>query len=430
MTGIDDFLNHESGKSGRSKVLRGWNKDGSVTVWLHTKYPPKPIWRYKLPIPVTYKDKTTKVEITEVWTRQFVSHDPEYVHRDFYERDREGNRRTPPSDPFGILLERIYQAVVSGRLEPMAPVWSVTNSKGETTVLHAAGICGLLSGNKVAEQYAVAAAKVGVPLSKAWQQTANAKLAYVFAVVNDAKPGDGVQLAIETSLLGDEVKKAIHNAKDSFGAQHANPLVTPYALRWKYNKNETPMNMYSASAIGVAVLPLRDEIRDLIYSDLSPTFGEDELTPYNIAHMRSYVETYMPANVQRIIDLNACFGNIKAVKPNENHSNSEPAEFTSNRVDVKTQAPQAPQANEEMVACDSCGKPMPETAPICPHCGYVYEQAAPPPPPPPVVRKRSEAKAAQQVQQALPATPSPQPTRTLQPGGDDFPFLFLALGLD
>lgn len=424
MSDINDFLNHDTGKAKHSKVLRGWTKDGSITVWLHTKYPPKPIYRYKLPIPFTYTDKT-KVEKTEVWTKYFVTHDPETVHKSMYARNQAGQREVPPSDPFGVLLEEIYQAVMSRRLHPMTTVWSVTDGAGATTNLTAAGICGLLQGNKIPDFIQTAASAHGLLMSRAWQESSNAKLFYVFAVVNDAKPADGVQLAVETSLLGDKVKGAIHHARESFGAALANPLVTPYAFRWKYYKDKMPIEKYDAIPIGSGVVPLRDDIKELIFSE--PPDDRDEVTPYNVAHLRSYVEAYMPKQVQAMFDLDRIF-KVKAEKPTFNKKAADDfggEQQTSNRVDVPAKPAQKPpqQAQSvELVACDSCGQAMPETAAVCPHCGYVYEQAAPPPPPPPPqpIRKRSEMKA-QAHQTQLPTVRNDEPNTTLA-DGDDFPF--------
>lgn len=433
MSDINDFLNHESGTRGkRAKTLR-WTKNGEVTVWLHTKYPPKPTWRYKLPIPVTYPDKLLKMDKTDVWTKYFVSHDSENVHRAMYERDENGQRKVPPKDPFGKLLEAVYQLVVTRKIDPMTPAWVVRDDVKQT-IFTAAGFCGLLSGQKIpyyitASMQEAAKNKSPVLSTPGWQQTANAKLYYVFAVVDNNAVDEGVQLAVETSLLGDCVKKAIHKAKEVFGSAHSNPLKTPYAFKWTYKKNETPMNMYDSTFTSTNVVPLTPAIEELITSDDSSLPDDSEyLQPYNVAHLRSYVETYMPQQLQSKLNLDSLFDGVKAVKPERKQNNE-----TSNRVDVPqpmkhetstryvdTSALTSSESEEsdDLVECDECGKAIGANDPKCKYCGHVYIEETPPPPPQKqAIRKRSELKGAQ----PLPTPPAASVNHSLD-DKDDFPF--------
>lgn len=415
MSSIDDFLNHEGARTTRAKKLGNWKEDGSIIVWLHTQYKPLPMWRFALPIQVTYKEKQSNKEVTKVFAQRFISYDIEATLKNQYKRDTNGQREYPPHDPIGKLVESMYQAIQNGTLDPFERVWYCEGDDKIVDVC-AAVFCGYLNQSSP-DEFKNKAKKAGIKMATYWQDSVQTKLQYAFAVVDNDKPENGVQLAVETNLLGDKMKTAIHNAVETFGKANADPLKTPYAFKWKFNKNaDSPMKMYDAVACGLQVVPLTPEIATLI-RDTEPPDDRELRKPYHKGKMRSYVETYMPEKVQRLFNLDWIFDGEKSGPGEEStHSESVQSQPLTRQFKAAVAEPEV-----ELVECDGCGKAIKETDEICPYCGKVYVEATPPPPPPPkAIRKRSELK-----NNVVPMRQPPPPLQQVDESpfdGDDIPF--------
>ena len=385
MNSLDDFLDHRSSDRSGGQFLSKWKKDKRVDVWLHTKRLPIALWRHGLPrVAVIEKDGQPE---RHVWGGNYVCWEDEKVLKAQYRRDENGQREKPPAHcPICRLIDWAWRAVDSGKVDWTKPLFRFEgDDPKETQVLHVGGICNLFGQDDLSEEQKKQLKKAGISQQEAWKENAFAKMSYLFCVVDNAHPGNGVQIAIEANLLGDKVKDVLADARESLGNDKGNPFTHPFCIQWEHRPDEKAFNK-KYHARRMERIAITDEISKLIRGP-APDL-ENTLAPFNKATMRAILEK-------------ACL--LKGVPWDKIFDVEEPEADTAvgNVPEPEDDAPEvttSDAAEDDMVACDACGKAMSPDAAECPHCGQKYEveaAAPPPPPPPPKLRKRSELKAAQ-----------------------------------
>lgn len=408
---INEFLNHKS--SDRGAFLKNWKEKKKLNVFLHTRVLPLPIWQHGLPKVVVLDDEDGE-STRKVWTGKHVCHETEDVLKRQFKRDEDGDRIAPPKR-CGICrtAEHVRGMVRRGEVGMCDPLFRFEASAPEdTVVLRAAGFYNgyprSMKEASKAEAEAIRAA--GVSLKEAWKENALAKLAYIFAVVVADDPGSGVQISVETGLLGDRVKDVIANMMESKGSEAGNILTHPYCIQWEYREDAKKFDeKYDARPIErVEPTP---EILELIRGPRPDFGGADK--KFKSAVVRTMLED---ACVKpKLFDWDELFG----------RGGDEEAEPEAPRGGGRTPevASSAPAEEDEEVACDQCEAPMKLSDPKCPHCGHVYDAEkraaqeaaakakAEPPSPPKGMRKRGAKK------DVAPAKPAPAP----EPGASDAP---------
>lgn len=379
---IDDFLKHRSREG--SKFLRGWKEKGWIEVWLHTKQLPIALWQHRFPrMQVSEKDGASTVTF---FGQSLNCLEDENVLKQQNKYNPDGSRAVPPTKcPVCKLLVTLENMVLDGKLGWTDPVFrfeGATDPK-HNIVLHAGGIYGSFGGKlNEAEQAKLRAAGISQQ-EDGWKESAVAKLNYAFVVVDDAAPQEGVQVMIETGLLGDKVKDVINGRIAALVRMHGkdgaekmgNPLKTPYIFKLTHNKTRgIPFNQkYGALYIEA---PLRPEIEELIKGpkpDLTQV-----LAPLNPAVLRGVMEKYA------VVDLpwDEIFG--KDVVASDGQQPAEAAQADADIEFPPKEAPKPAPAGGRRVAapppaptvatlpCEKCGHPMLETEDLCKKCGQRY----------------------------------------------------------
>lgn len=379
--GLDAFLGHGEG-GGKRKFLGKWKDDGQIVVFLSTRADiAYPSWVHGFQYRDTIKDKDTDEEVEILRFARFVSPDPEIVHMQQYFRDDNDRMKLPPRlDPFLKLREWL-------RFECSEPndavVFEWENPKnGERIQWRKGHLARLVDRGK---------ANFGASL--------DTKLEYLFVVIDADKPGDGPQITRETRSLGDAMKAVIKAEIESNG-QEGNPLMNPYAFKWKFNKNADPNKMYSAARFNAAKLTpaIREAIMatefpdptidtkpragdkakiraameeaariDLPWDHLFPASWKDEdeeATSFNFGANAGGDggETQERKPAGRTPEVNT--------KAGETSSGGDAGGGRVRRKKVE-QPPSPPK--EELIACDDCGHMMSPKATKCPKCGAEYE---------------------------------------------------------
>jgi hypothetical protein len=252
----------------------------------------------------------------------------------------------------------------------------------KSRVIHVGGLYGAfgekdLGGDQLAEMK-----KHGIYQRDAWQESALAKLSYLFAVVNLSKPEDGVQLAVEAQSLGNAVKKVIRDAmsSDDLGPQKGNPFVSPYPIRWTYH--DDPKLAYAMKYEARKLSGTVPESVLKLITGPKPSLSS-VLDPFNKDLMRAAMERHC---VVKGVPWDAIFAPPKGGDEEEPEAGRE-----SSSPEIQTEP--KTQKDDELVACDGCEKAMKASDSECPHCGMKYDVAAEPDPPPPpkALPKRSAA---------------------------------------
>lgn len=427
---IDEFLGHQTSSS-RGGYLRGWAKrdNHQVDVWLHTQGGIWPLWRHGLPRRVNITREGSPA--WEVWGGDYNCWESEKVLTRQFRRDDDGNRMSPPEVcPICKLIEWVRSEIFAERLDWTEKIFRLeADNAADSRIIHAGGITGLFNRRDLGDAEKQSLRDAGIHPAKVWMEVAHAKAQYLFCVVDESNPGNGIQKAIEKADLGDKVKSTIKAQMESLSADgrgpEGNPSLMPYAFRWKYNTadNIEFNKKYSVIPLSAVKCPLRPEVEELIKGELPEV--EDDLKKFDAAELRAQLEEYALIDFpwDEIFD-----------SPQPKTTKEEPkapprtgpripmatpaTPSTTSKVIPKLGAPKVapkvaqkappPEPSGDLVACDNCKEPMPIEAKSCPHCKMVYEEEEASPPEPPRIPTRSEALAARKAAAAAKPADAPK----------------------
>jgi hypothetical protein len=373
---LDQFLGHSSSSSSRTEYLSKWKKNTPprVDVWLHTKALIEPLWRHGVPRLFTRKDRTTGEETVEVWSGDWLCWEDESVLTKQYLRDNDtGERAYPPTIcPICKLIEYVRSCVESGELSWVTPLFRyVGDDPGKAITINAGGIFNAFASDKLSESDIAELRQAKIFRSEAWRQNMMAKLSYAFSVVDNAHPGKGTQIAIETPLLGDKVKEVIHKAMLE-AEDEGNPLSNPYAIRWMYNPDERQFNLkYNAAKMGK--IPLTQEIKELIINSPPPDLSKIKARKDPQVLLTQLEAAFIP-NKKFTIPWDEIFGDaITEWKAGDKSADFDPEQLEADddepkpRQVVARQSP-AKQSKPEPELCYQCGEFLSNGK--CSNCGW------------------------------------------------------------
>lgn len=423
--GLAGFLSHgDSGGGGKAGWLRKWTdqkKDTDVDVWLSTKADFFPVWKVLFINEDTVEEDGKVKKILRF--PKFVSPEPEAVLKSqFFRRERKDMgtqlEMPPTEDPFLILREWL---LLNSRLPDDAVVFKWIDRSDPDAPRTIAWRCGDLS--------------LSVDKDKRnWRASISPKLSYLLTVVEHGKLGDGLVLTEENKLLCDKLKKTIQKEIESLGHDAGNPLITPYAFRWKSKPSERKVDeKYDVMRFSRA--ELTDEIFEIINSE--PPDASQYATPRD--GDLDKIRAYMEAAAQVEIPFDALFsedpnerarlalenggrhgppagrpaaqtrtsapaqGQGRTQKEKAAEPEPEPAQAGTGRRRVKKEPP-PPQT----IPCDECGAPMLPTDTVCKKCGAEYEVDPAAQAPSTQTQKREESAGIPKERSA--EDPKPKPT--------------------
>lgn len=422
---LDDFLGHETKSGGSSNFLRGWRKRKPpiVDVFLHRKSGIIALWQHNVPRIYEKKVDGGGKPQMRVFGGSWNCLESEDVLKKQYRRERDTGERTVPPVmcPVCRTMEFFREAYGAGVLDFAAPLFKfVGDDPAETQVITFGGMCNLYGSDKLTDSEKAAMAKANVKLKEAWKENIYAKCNYLFVVADADNPADGVQIAVETTSLGDHVKECIRNQMTSLGEDDGNPILKPYALRWEHNAAATEFGK-KYKCIAMPKVALTKEVELLINSD--PPDLTNIIRPGNVTTLRASLEGHYIGPID--VDWDEIFGpaeragfgagNTDDETPVDDEGSDTPSKPVATNEDLakaaagakaamdnlsttkQAPAPTAPAAAEpaptaakgrsrkkadpppppppsaETIACDECGHMMAIDASVCPQCGAEYE---------------------------------------------------------
>jgi hypothetical protein len=212
-------------------------------------------------------------------------------------------------------------------------------------------------------------------LNKVWSENAMAKLSYVFCVANADAPEDGLQIATETSLLGDKVKDVIADTIASLGPDKGNPMKNPFCIEWEYLKDEVKFDAkYKARRL--ETIQPSEKILAIIRGEKPDLTGI--LAPFEPSTLRSILERHcvLPKGT---IPWDELFGKAgkQAEEPREQAVKARA--LTGQSASSKSAESQEGGDDDDEIACERCDKSMGiegvDDLSICKHCGQRYDEA-------------------------------------------------------
>jgi len=355
---LDGFLGHTT-RGPSANFLDGWKKRSppQVRIVLHTKAPIMAVWQHAWPKIVT-REKDGK-ETREVWSGSFNSWETEDVLTKQYQRDdATGLRQHPPVVcPMSIMLEEVHRLLTDGQISFDTPMFRfVGDDVAKSKTLHASGMLNQAAKvwETLTEQERRDAKKRGMPgPSDAWMENMLAKCSYVFTVVDYDNLKDGIQIAKETTLVGDKMKKVIRDRMTSEGEDKGHPFLHPYVFQWTHNATAKSFaDKYDVVAIGK--LPISDAVRKLIVDtdapDISRWIGKG-----NIGDLRASMEDAY-CGPEGLLDFDFIFGKAEAL--DGSGASAPDAEDGEDVADV---------ADE--ITGEAAADPEPEPEPVTPPAG-------------------------------------------------------------
>lgn len=346
--GLDDFLGHSNRAGGSASFLGNWknNKPPEVRIVLHTDASIISVWQHPWPKIIT-REKDGK-DVREVWSGNFNSWEVQDVLQRQYLRDRDtGERDFPPQVcPMSILLEEVERLMRDGSLsweEPLFKFVGDDTSKGK--VLHAGTMTNKIKKiwEGLEDKDKRAALKRGIPGPKdAWKESMMAKCQYVFTVVDYDNVKNGIQIAKETTLVGDKTKKAIRDRRTSEGEDEGNPLINPYVIQWVYDKDAKKFDE-KYEAVIVAKLKISPEIMELIREKEAPELDRF-VAPGDIEALRASMEDAYcgPAD---LLDFDFIFAKAEALAGIEDNPEEDAGDIAGDI--AGDDAAEEPQADEQ-----------------------------------------------------------------------------------
>ena len=261
--GLDDFLKYDQ-TSGR-KFLGKWKDTGEIVIWLH-RASKKLAWTrhfHGFYVLDTRKNKKTNEDEEYLRYVTFVSPDSEEVCLKQYFREDRNDKRSPlqvppVKDPFLLLREWLRREIIEGRLATDQVVFEWENPA---------------KNNELTQWCAGRLAKLVEKDGSNWSASLDAQLEYIFVVVDNEHPSNGLQITREKKSLGEAMKACIKAEIDSNGIEEGNPLVTPYAFKWIFDKKQPGAKMYAAHRFNRA--DYTDEIALLLDSPEYPDPSRD-----------------------------------------------------------------------------------------------------------------------------------------------------------
>lgn len=371
---VDDFLNHKGSEGGSGKRLKSWAKDpGYMNFWLHTKQMPCSVWFHRIPELVVRQDKDDRTIVKKnVWGRQHACWEDESILKKQRFRTPEGRREHPPTK-CGIcrLVEAIRELVIDGKLQDTDVLFEFTGSDDptENKVLHAGGFANMWK-READDEEKSRLKKHGIYLNKAWDENAQAKLNYVFAGVNHDAVQDGLQIAVQTQLLGDKVKRTIRNEIASKDGDDGNPFIKPYCIRFLYKAEEKKFDD-KYDALRIDRLKMSPEIEKLIRGE-RPDISRFT-RKFNQKDMRATLEKHATPLARKTLPWDAIFDvpGYGEEQAEEKQETSSPSPQTEEKPAGRTRVQESP-AEEMGDPCDDCGAAMTKTQTQCKKCGAKY----------------------------------------------------------
>jgi hypothetical protein len=419
---LDEFLGH-SGQTTKNTYLGDWKgkTPAQVDTWLNVNAKISALWRHRVPRIAEVEDKQSREKRLEIWGLNANCPENEEVLKNIHKRDRNtGERLFPPTTcPVCMMIEWFWQEVNAGKISWVEPVfeWRAGEGRSEKRqTVHAGGLYNAYGKRNMSDAERKELTDAGIRLTDAWGESQLAKLNYIFVVVNQNDVKSGVQVAVETALLGDRVKSVIRKEIERYPNNPAkgNPIHSPYCIRWKYDEKASEIQKrYDAMPIEI---PLSPEVEALIRAeapDLSSLKG-----PPRWSEVRENLEAHC---LLKDVPWDRFFAKVKDQEEGtdfEFGANAPPApapKAPTPPPPAAAKAPVVPQIDkrekeEPVCACDGCGKEIKLSDTKCPHCGHSYVVDAAPTPPPKKLPTRAELAAqaaAAKTQAAAPPATSP-----------------------
>lgn len=415
---LDGFLGHKRGGGGAT-FLKKWKKREPpvLRVVVHTKASVA-LSIYQMPWPKVVTLERDGNEVTEVWNSPFNTWEIENIIERQYKRDQDtGERLAPPEIcPMAIMLEEVERLMREEVLSWHTLLFAFKGDDKEfDKYLFAGAITNkakkIWDDQTITAQEKKAARKKGFPgKHDAWKTNMMAKCQYVLTVLDYDDPDAGIQIAQETALVGDLLKKTIRDRRTAEGEDEGNPLINPYVFKISHHpKEEQFQDRYQVVAIGKK-LPITDAMLEVVRERDAPNL--DRYTaPGDIVALRSSMEDHY-VGPPGLLDFDMIFSKAEAELEIDNETPEETPEETPDkeedadrhqpdRIIAKRKGKGADQQcfaadGMALFGCEKCEAIMREDEDICHNCGENYvENEAPmtpepePKPAPPPRRARN-----------------------------------------
>jgi hypothetical protein len=305
---LDGFLSYSSKSKGSGNGhLGGWKKSidedhGEITVWMHLGFMPTPFWVHPSYAVVENKKEEKLIVVPRRWT----CHEVDAIAKlQKWRLDSGESEHRPTICPECIMTNVIARMVEQKQIGFADPVFEWKGAE-ETVQILAGGIYGAFRKKTgLLRDYQVAMRKAGVKQPDAFKHDMRTQLKYLFAVVDDANPGNGLLIDVESEGLANKVRAAIFAEGEKVQATKKidmrdervrdlwDPSRKPYPFLWKYDGTQDFEKKFTV--IPLVGTDMSDEIKALIVDGPLPDMPD--LEPGNCYDLRAELEAHCRINL-------------------------------------------------------------------------------------------------------------------------------------
>lgn len=301
---LEEFLGYEANSSGGGKFLTKWKKrqPAELRIWLHTRTPFVTLWQHNIPQMRVFEDRQTGETVRKIWGGKFNCLENEAAVLQHQNKRQNGVREIPPQIcPLCKMLEWTREQIAAKKLNKAQPLFKFEvpllpgeeesdRTDDQLRIVHAGPFTDTLK--DLSQQEKIDFRKAGIKLTEAWAENGRAKCNFVFRCVDHDNLDDGVQILIETSLVGEKVQQVIRDQMKRQGKAEGNPLLNPYAFQIEHKPKETQFqNKYHVLDLSPKAYPMTDQVRELIVATDPPDITRMR-EPGNVRALRTQLEQY------------------------------------------------------------------------------------------------------------------------------------------
>ncbi len=405
---MDEFADHEaSGRGGKTEFLswkdEGDDGDGEVNLWLVDD--PLVLWRNEWHRIARYEDKDKK-QVEKVYRMTWnCMEESEALLRAIKKQaywldgDREEeSRHLAEVDPFLKMLEWLRGEVMADRIDWLDEVFKWESRDGDDVSLTPAQILGIIpkpedEDEVLEEKDLQRIKKLKLKLADARKAKNTLQCKYGFLVANHDKPERGVLMAVEAETIGNKIKQIYKHRKTRFkGDSEKAAIVRRLCLQWQFHAKKSFSDMYevvtlddekASPEIEALFAKYDEEPTDVSriagqgnVAELEANFKETWCGPVDPPWKEFFEKAYAAVKGTGKDKLPEDRGGDTSFNHGANEKSSKKSADVLDRAQAASSATKVGEAqpDEPTVDCEACGKPMPETAMVCPHCKAGYAE--------------------------------------------------------
>ena len=334
---------------------------------------------HNFPKVVTLKGEGGEDGKTTVFSEEICCFERNEIIESQYNYNDDGSRKFPPVlCPVCRLNEWVRSRIEAGKLDWLKKAMRF-ESQSRDLLLHTGGMIGMYTGFDISDEDKKTIRDAGVKLSEAFKEDVQAKIKFLYCLVDLSEIDKGLQATIEGKSIGGDMSAIIDERVGDLG-ETGDPSVNPFPWKWIYRPDSKDIrDRYSVATAAWDELPksfgdVKARAIELAMSDKIPPVFEQLRRYPNVKKLRLAIEGSLLLDG---VPLDEIFGPVEErcdengwFKDDEDEKRGDQETSFDHGANVKGSDP--PKGGDTF-ECGACSKDVPEDASECPHCHASFE---------------------------------------------------------